>query len=201
MLPAVNGKRLASGAFNQVIGELALRAQQRYPSGMQTATCRRAHAAPVASLAPTIFTQGRTQNVPFAFSAPSLRKRQNCDARSAMWWCERRGVQGKKARSAVNVQSRSTLLAASASEASQPQTSLNTREQHLQLHVAANARWLARSVARHAPRLTCSPQAQACAGGAIKRPRYARERALDATNNYQSKTSTTRTFPHMTTRK
>ena len=127
--------------------------------------------------------------------------REKCDARSAMWWCERRGVQGKKARSAVNVQSRSTLLAASASEASQPQTSLNTREQHLQLHVAANARWLARSVARHAPRLTCSPQAQACAGGAIKRPRHAREHALAATNNYQSKTSTTRTFPHMTPRK
>ena len=38
MLPAINGKRLASGAFNQVIGELALRAQQQYPLGMQTST-------------------------------------------------------------------------------------------------------------------------------------------------------------------
>ena len=141
MLPAVNGKRLASGAFSQVIGEFALRALQQYPLGMQTATCRRAHAAPVASLATTIFTQGRTQNVPFAFSAPSLRKRQNCDAHSAICWCEQR------------------------------------------------------------PRLTCSPQAQAYAAGAIKRTRCAREHALDATNNWQSKTSTTRTFPHMTPRK
>ena len=128
---------------------------------------------------------------------PSLRKRQNYDARSAILWCERRDVQGKEARSAVHVQSRRTLLAAFASEASQLQTSRNTREQHLQLHVAAHARWLARSVSSHAPQLVCSPQVQVYAGIAIKRPGHAHA----ASNNCQSRTLTISTFPHMTPKK
>ena len=103
-------------------------------------------------------------------------------------------VQRKEARSAVHAQSHMTLLAAFASEASQPQTSPNTREQHLQLHVAAHARWLARSVSKHAPRLACSPQVQVYAGSAIMRPGHVR----DASNNCPSETLPIITVPTMT---
>ena len=103
-------------------------------------------------------------------------------------------MQTKEARSAVHVPNRKTLLVLFASKSSQLQTSHNTREEHLQLHVAAHARWLARNVSSHAPRLRCSLLVPVYAGSAIKPP----GRAPDAWNAYRAKSSTRSTFPHLT---
>ena len=65
MLPAITGKRSSSGVFGQGIGDLALRAQRQYPSGMLTATHRRAHAARAPSVALAISSKDQTQNVSF----------------------------------------------------------------------------------------------------------------------------------------
>jgi hypothetical protein len=66
MLQAISVKRFTNAAFDQAIGDLALRALQQYRLANQTATCRREHATLAMLHEAQTSSQPQTQNASFA---------------------------------------------------------------------------------------------------------------------------------------